>query len=145
MPKRQVPNTVDGSALLLIPVITLIAVLLVAVLVDIAFIYFAQEHLSQVSSACAIQAADALSPEAFYTGGIVAVNPQLARTVAQTCLLTHSIAQNQPKLDAFVSQGATITLHDQVIVAMPLLSHLLEAVGAVTLHATVSASEVPRP
>ena len=77
--------------LLLIPAAVLVLVMLASIAVDSAVVFLGQRELADAAAAAARDAATAVSASRFYAGGVVAVDPDQADSVARAAIAAHDI------------------------------------------------------
>ena len=86
--RRRPRGSEHGSVLMLVPALVLVLVVLAAIAVDSAVIFLGQRQLGDAAAAAANDAASALSDPSFYRAGSVALDPSVARRVAQASVAT---------------------------------------------------------
>jgi hypothetical protein len=85
-------DTQSGSALLLVPVAMLILFVLAGLAVNGAATFLAQRELSAAVESAATDASSAISSQAFYNQGVIALDPAAAFRVADRSLTAQSLS-----------------------------------------------------
>lgn len=134
-------NTEHGSVLFLVPVITLIAMCLIGLLIDTAYLYYVKQRLMNVTLSCALGATNQISPQSFYTTGILTLNGQEAIAASSQCLASQQITGETPGITSATTQGTTLTLSTSIVAHPPLFGSLFNDSRPLTLGVTVSAKE----
>ncbi|WP_298387184.1 pilus assembly protein TadG-related protein [Ferrimicrobium sp.] len=131
-------NDAGGSALILVPVLTLVVVLLITLAINAAALYFDQHQLTQIAEACALQGTRALSPNAYYLHGQLMLSPSLARDDVDSCIAqtTHISTQVNVSFPTPLSLNVTLTQAQK----LPLLTILNVDNGTIIASATALAT-----
>jgi len=129
-----------GSALVLVPVIALVAATTIAVVAAIGTLAIWHARLRTLAASCALYGARALSLSTWLATGTIELSAPRAASEVARCLASASVPGLQ--WSTRVSGLATLTVQLSAPVTVPVASWLLGAPP--TVHAIASASEVPR-
>lgn len=132
-----------GSTLILIPSLLLIALSIIALGIDAVSLLLAKEQLNNVSSACAIDGARAISLSTFYGSGARSVDRTAADHTVTSCL---EMASLDPSISLGTTQVTTSTSYLTVAlragVRLPLDLFFLPNLKQVTVTSSAIANEV---
>jgi len=139
----------DGSALLLVPVLSLVAAVCLALVIETATAYVTWSQLTNTASTCSLAAARDVSVASYQASGAITLDRSLATATATSC--AHSLARGAgitlawpgPRSitlslkepapaglanwlgigQGFIDAHATATLADRAAGGVPALSH----------------------
>jgi hypothetical protein len=136
-PRAARTNTESGSALILLPLISLVVVILITLAINAASLYLAQHQLTQVAEACAIQGTRALDPSSYYSRGVLTLAPSTARQDVTRCVYK----ETSTNTNILVSYPAPLSLTVRLTQPQraPLLTIIHFDQGIITASATASA------
>ncbi len=136
-PRATRTNPDSGSALILLPLIALVVVMLITLAINAASLYLAQNQLTQVAEACAIQGTRALDPSSYYSRGVLTLSPSTAQQDVTRCVYQ----ETSTNTSILVSYPAALSLTVRLTQPQrtPLLSIIHLDQGTITASATASA------
>ena len=143
----RLPSGTDkGSALILVPTLTLISILLLGIGVDVVAAVFAQRSLDNLSQSCALRAAQALSPKAFYSSGNLVISQGELQLDLKSCLSVSVIPGSISVTSAGASTtGDLVEVDLSAVVRPPLVPSLLKGLSRFNLTSVAYAQEIPTP
>jgi len=135
-PTASNPGEELGSALMLLPAITLIVVILTAIVINTAALYLEQHQLTEVAEACALRGTRALDPTSYYSQGRLALDPYLATTDINRCVSQATTTSTEITVSFPSALSLTVALSQPQQV--PLMTLLNIDRGTVAAKATAS-------
>ncbi len=136
----------EGSALILVPTLTLISILLLGIGVDTVAAVFAQRSLENLGQSCALKAAQALSPGAFYNSGTFVISQEELQIDLKSCLRASTIPSSLTVISSnATTSGDLVEIDLNAIVHPPLVPSLLKNISNISLTAVAYAQEVATP
>ena len=134
----------QGSALLLAPVVLMVAVTILVVVVNLASAVILQLRLSHIAQSCALVGARALSQSDFYQSGTLAIDPIEANAQVQSCVPQFPWPSSEGQISPTTQTvGAAVLVHVTAQFAPPLSLPFIASSLHLTLSAQSQAQEVP--
>lgn len=130
-----------GSALMLVPGVLAFAVMLLIAIADLASGVLEQTRLAQTAASCALQAAQALSPSAYYQSGALVLDPERARLVATQCVSASTPSFGSLNLASFSTTGSEALITLTTTYVPPLVMPFLRQAITMPLQASSAAQE----
>ncbi|SHE60170.1 hypothetical protein SAMN02745225_01091 [Ferrithrix thermotolerans DSM 19514] len=136
-------RTQDGSTLVMLPTLLLIFTLFIVIALDFLSAVFAQRTLDSISTNCALKAAQALSPAAFYTGGSLQISQTELQRDVSSCITLSAQAEKVSISSYHASyNGDIVTVMVSELVHPPLSLHMISQLRYFSLTSYASAQEV---
>ncbi len=132
-----------GSALVLVPVAVLVLVVLASIAVDSAAVFLGQRQLVTVAEDAATDAVSAVSEPAFYTRGVITIDPVAAQRVVTASVAAQGMSGvrlTQPPTVQVAGRQVCVTLVGQVTRIFGLAIPGIPAHATVTGRATATAA-----
>jgi hypothetical protein len=130
-----------GSALLLVPGVLAFVVMLLVALADLAGGVLEQARLAQTAASCVLQAAQALSPSAYYQSGALVLDPERARLTAEQCVSASTPSFGSLSLSSFTTSGSQASITLTTTFTPPLTMPFLRQAVTMSLQASSAAQE----
>ena len=134
----------QGSVLLLVPAIALVAVSLAALVLDLEYLYVAKAELENRVEAAAAAAVDQLSAAQLYLDARVEIDPSLAQEIANGQLGQDATHGYRVAAVSTAIQGNSICVRATAHVDLPAFGALLGATPASWIQAR-SVATLPAP
>ncbi len=133
-----------GSALILVPTLTLISILLLGIGVDSVAAAFAQRSLDTLGQSCALKAAQALSPSAFYNSGMLVISQQELQVDLHSCVISAELPSSLTITSSYATaKGGSVEVILKALVHPPIAPPLLRTISDIPLTTIQYAQEVP--